>query len=230
MIIDKNTYFTNELYLPESKRSINNTSSEQGTLDWFIPKYVQDCLLKSLGNSLSKEFISELDSSETNGLKPSANVKWDKLLNGRDYTNKNGYEKSWRGIRFKNSPISEKPDSSFLANYVYFYYEKNDSITRSRVGNVQEQAKNASLVSNYPKAVKAWNDFVDMVQGKGLSPISMHIPSYYNRFNGIYAIDYYSENQEVSLYEFIREINEIEPDTYQKFMPKCWDKINEFNL
>lgn len=231
MIID-NTYFVNEFYLPQVKPQLaeDNIGNNEARVDDFVVEYVQDCLLKSFGYSLAKTFLAQLDPVRDNGLIDNVDEKWNFLLNGREYTI-DDKTKFWRGIRFKNIPSSNY-NRSLLTPYVYFFYEKNRQQTTSNIGNVQEKSKNAMLTDGYVKASNAWNKFVDMVQGKNLLPIGHDVTVFGNRLSdyGYTAVDFYVEAEEVSLYEYIRDANNLEADYYPDFRPKYWERINEYGM
>jgi hypothetical protein len=222
MIID-NTYFTQDIYVPHAKPSVTDTVTgvSEDIVD-FINEYSTECLLKCLGYKLFKDFSAELDSTKPSGLKDEADVKWNALLNGKEYTNSNGDLVYWKGIRYKDTPTSTTY-KSFLAYYTYFFYERNDDTTRSSTGHSQEEAKNAIRVSAAPKVITAWNKFVKMVQGE------ICLPTVYDKGSGI-GIDYFSESQNVSLYKFIQDSNILVPNTYEGFIGKTWYKINQFGI
>lgn len=226
MIID-NTYFINEYYVPHAKPGLNDSvTSVEASIVSFIDKYSRECLLKSLGYQLFKEFSSELDPTEANGLKPTADAKWDKLLNGTEYTDSKGETKEWRGIRFKSSLLDDaKYDTSFLTGYVYFYFQKNGFDTVSNNGTVKEQTANADNSSPSPKATSAWNNFVELVQGD-----TSNNPNVWVAWNGTLAVDYYGDGFDVFLYQFINDQNELVADTYEGFNPKYWSKMTQFGI
>lgn len=224
MIID-NTYFKNEIYIPHAKPSVTDAVlAVEGDILAFIDEYARECLLSCLGRKLFYDFESQLDSANANGLKAGADTKWDNLLNGLEYQNPAGETVKWRGIRFKSKPSGDTYDKSLLAYYVYFYYEKHDYITRSDVGHVEEKPDNAFNVSPREKVVKAWNKFVSLVQGKPKNP-------YYVTKWGLIGVDYaHSLTDEVSLYEFIEDQNNLVPDTYDGFKSRTWERINAYGL
>jgi hypothetical protein len=192
----------------------------------FIQKYEEECLIKCLGYSLAHEFLAELDTTKTNGLKETADSKWDDLLNGKSYTNPDGEEVIWKGIRFKNLPTADKPNRSFLANYVYWFYEQGNVITVAGIGSTKQKSKNSVIVNKTPNVVRAWREMVEMIQGK---PIERKL--LVNRFG--YGVDYYNGgNVDVNLYKFIIDMNELTPDTYQNFKRYYWDieQQNQFGL
>lgn len=224
MIID-NTYFKNEIYIPHAKPSVvKGVVSVSNEIDAFINKYTEDCLIKCLGYPLFKEFASQLDFAEDNGLKPTADAKWDDLLNGKEYTDANGLETRWRGIRYQNFNETDSPyDMSFLAYYVYFYYERNADTGNAGVGQSKAQAKNADRVSPNQKITFAWQNFFEIVQDKTF------FPTIYENRNGL-GIDWQGMNTEQTLYSFINYMNELDPATYPNFTPKNWSNINQFGI
>lgn len=223
MSITKNSFYTGEIYIPHAKPSITdgNTQVEQSLLD-FIDDYERDALIKSLGYKLAIEFISNLDDTETNGLKSGADQKWDDLLNGKDYQDSDGDTIRWNGIRWKSKTDGEY-DRSFLANYVYVFFENDYNVTRGNIGNEQEQAKNANRVSAAPKITKAFNKFIERVQGANNQPTVIH-KSYG------YGVDYYNGGEEISMYRFIQDMNDLDDTTYVNFNPKRWKLINQFGI
>lgn len=224
MIID-NTYFKNEIYIPNAKPAV--TGALKGValeVAFIIEEYTRDCLIKCLGYSLFLELESKLDITKPNGLKDGVDAKWDNLLNGTTYVNPLGKSVKWRGIRFATIVAAEPvPDTSFLAYYVYYFYERNAYITKANTGNEIAEAKNAESVKPVLKVTDAWRKFVKLVQGE--KPAANVI----NR-NGSYGLDWYVGGGEVSLYEFINNSNSLLPNTYTDFQPYCWTTINQFGI
>lgn len=225
MIID-NTYFKGDIYIPHAKPSI--TDSITGVDDEiiaFINEYARECLYQSLGPVLFAELDDNLDSTQPDGLSIAADAKWDELLNGTTYVDPvSGETLVWRGIRYKSNPAGEY-DKSFLANYVYFYYERNAYITRTDAGHVKENSKNSFNVAPTLKVTTAWNKFVDAVQGKENKP--RHNVKY-----GLLLVDYYDpeQNLDVSMKKFINDSNEIEANKYMGYSPRTWNRLNRFGI
>jgi len=228
MIID-NTYFQGELYIPEARPGVTSGVTDvESKIDDFIDDYTFDCLIKSLGSRLFYEFTAELDSGQANGLLPAADQKWDDLLNGMTYNNPSGDEVVWRGIRYESSLGSAVYNRSFLANYVYYYYESNDDVTRGGGGSFKTEAANAIRVAATQKTVKAWRKFLVQVQGT-----TFQDPYFFKegRFGGS-AVDFQRGNvdQEINLYQFINDQNELVPDTYANFNPKTWEGLTRLGI
>ena len=225
MIIN-NTYFSNNLYLPHAKSSLTDAVKDvPNKVQDYIDDYVPECLIECLGSLLGEEFIAKLDSEEANGLIAGTEAKWDELLNGKTYTNPKGDEVVWKGIRRKSSAASEY-NRSFLANYVFFFYESNDSETRSAVGSVRLEAANAIRVSSGRKAIKAWREFVQLVQGDDGTSTAFFKEGQY----GGLGIDYSIASPKINLYKFIEDSNELVADTYAEFKPKVWVQMNQLSI
>lgn len=224
MIID-NTYFKGELYIPHAKPGITDDVTEvDGAVTDFIEEYVAECLLKCLGYDLYREFSLVLDKAKSNGLVDGSPIKWDQLLNGHVYTDPNSSKTiAWRGIRYEAIPDGGY-NKSFLANYVYYFYEKDDYITRSDAGHQILNAANAENVLPTAKVTRAWNKMVDMIQGANNNPL-------YGYKNGMPWVDHFNQNnQEVSLSKFIKDSNAILDETYANYTPQVFSKLNAFGL
>lgn len=224
-MITNNTYYVNEIYIPHAKPSISSdVTTVSAELDAFIDEYERECLIKSLGFQLFTLFDAELDADETNGLKVTADAKWNELLNGKTYTNPAGDLVTWRGIRFKAKVTDTLNSRSFLANYVFYNYEQNADVFRTGVGYVKGKAKNAVERSPAPRAINAFRKMVDMIQGRQFKKELI-----VGRFG--YGIDYYYENVEITLYQFINDMNDAVADTYPDFKPGGWNvHKNQFGI
>ncbi len=234
-MIVNNVYFKNDIYLPHAKVSATDAVKDvESKLDDYIDHYEQDCLFKCFGSILYTEFIATLDDTETTFIKSGEDAKWGYLLNGLSYTNPNGDDVIWKGIRQKtislgSSTVPSVYDKSFLADYIYYHYESNDYITRANAGSVKSKSANAITVAPTQKVVKAWRKFVRLVQGDSEANPYFYKESAVNL--GGLGVDYYQGNgTEVSLYQFINDQNELVEDTYANFEPKHWGNINQFGM
>jgi hypothetical protein len=224
MIID-NTYFKGEIYIPHAKPGISDdVVGIDSEVISFINEYAKDCLFKCLGPQLYADLELNLDSNEASWIDALADQKWDDLVNGKSYTDpSSNLDVVWKGIRYINIFGGTEYDRSFLANYVYFYHEKKEYVTRSGVGHETEKAHNAEAVTPTNKVVNAWNKFVELVQG--VEDKKIFVKEYFGT-----GIDFYQNNEGVSLYKFINDSNKISDGTYANFKPKSWKKMNQFNL
>ncbi len=234
-MIVNNTYFKNDIYLPHAKVSVTDSvKGVESKLNDYIDEYEQDCLFKCFGSRLYNEFIATLDIAEPTFIKLGEDAKWGYLLNGLSYTNPNGDDVIWKGIRQKTISLGvstqvDNYDKSFLADYIYYFYESNAHVTRANAGSVKPKSANAITVAPTQKVVKAWRKFVELVQGN-----SNANPFFYKEsligLGGL-GVDYYQGNgTEVSLYQFITDQNELVEDTYANFEPKIWKDINQFGM
>jgi hypothetical protein len=227
-MIIKNSYFKGEIYLPHAKPGATDAViGVEANVNDFINEYVRDCLIKCLGVKLALEFIAELNPLEANGLKDTADAKWNLLLNGNpSYTDPNDSQETlvWKGIRYKSFSGGEY-DKSFLAYYVYYFEEKNANVTRGDTGNQQTKTKNAERSFTGEKPVNAWNKFLTWVQGSGVTP------KIYHSFDTVVGVDYLNTSEEVCLYKYINDTNSNTPDTFLNFQPKAWGvEINTFGI
>jgi len=224
MIIN-NTFFKGEFYIPHAKPNVSDNVTEvSGNIIDFINDYSRECLFKSLGSLLFYEFKSVLDSNKQNGLKDGTDSKWNDLLNGKSYTDPiTSQNVVWRGIRWKSFDEGNY-DRSIITPYVYFHYESNDYITRGDSGHFINNPKNAEVVTPSFKVAKAWNKFVEFVQGS-----SETTKAFISKYG--LGVDYFTEGgSNVSLYKFINDSNLIAEDTYSNFTPRTWSNINRFGI
>ncbi len=229
MIID-NTYLINEIFIPHAKPSVTgDLTAVPGDMVSFIETYEAEALLKCLGYPLYKQFTDQLDSTQTDGLKTTADAKWDSLLNGTEYIDAvSGKTVYWPGIRRKTGEIYNK---SFLAEYVYFHYEKSQDDDRTGVGNVHEKAKNAVVVSKTPKVVAAWRRFVEQVQGTCYEPLFITGGNTNNFTAGYtnirFGIDWFGQMSKTkSLYTFLKD----KATDYPDFEPTHFANQNQFGI
>lgn len=223
MIID-NTYFINRIYIANAKPHATSSVTQVAIeVNAMIEEFTRDCLIKCLGYHLFLELEAQLDITKPNGLKDAVDAKWDALLNGTTYLNSNSKNVKWRGIRFASSTLVNAPkDTSFLAFYSYYFYERLTYISKSGIGSEMLDAVNAEAVRPNINVTDAWRTFVKMVQGQKEATVI-------NRGIGL-GIDWYAGGQDITLYEFINDSNRIVPDTYADFNPKTWGSINQFGI
>lgn len=223
-MIVNNTYFKGEIFIPHAKPSI--TDSTTGVADEiidFIDEYEEDCLINCLGSSLYDDLLLNIDTNEASLIDPLADDKWDWLMNGLTYTcPTTGLDKNWKGIRFKTTSSSEY-NRSFLAYYIYYFYEKKQYISNTTTGHQVEQAQNAETVTPTNKVVNAWRKFVALVQGKEVYDTVVYK-------GGLIGVDQYRGDQNVDLYTFINDRNTINEGSYANFNPKIWGNLNRFGI
>lgn len=220
-MILKNEYFIDEIFIPHAKASITDDVTAVGNdILAFIEVYEEEALVKCLGYQLYKEFVNNIDISKSTLIKEDSDLKWDKLLNGTEYTNQSGELVFWKGIRWKSRDTYNK---SFLADYVYYNYEKSNDDDRVGIGNVKQEGNNSTVVSKTPKVIAAWRRFFAAVQGGGIEP------SFVQNKHGV-GIDWYGSNNQKTLYGFINDMNNISANTYPNFKPHSFYNANQFGI
>ena len=216
-MIAKLAHFVNDIYLPQAKPSVTDPLVVENKVNDFIQDYENDCLLKCLGYTLFNEFIANVlpDGTWDTGTP----IKWDKLLTGDTVTADDGSTLIWKGITHQNVNV----EKCLIAQYVYIHFESDDHITRSLIGDVVEEGENSLKINPTQKVVKAWNVFVDWTEGLN-SDLIIGSSAF-----GEY-VDWSSGSTELSLYQYINFMNDLDATTYAFFKPKRWKRINEFGI
>jgi hypothetical protein len=141
-LIDK-SYFVGELNIPNTGQL-----EVEDSLNHFIKKRETEFLRLVLGYPLYKAFLAGY----------SATAKYQDLLNGKEYTDTNGLVQKWDGFRQKEAK------QSIVANYTYFYWQKDQATLSAGVGEVKPKAKNAVIDSPANKMIRAWNEIQPRVK------------------------------------------------------------------
>lgn len=137
------TYFIGEINLP------NTTKADvQERLNFFINKYEEKLLIELLGYDLYKQYKTGLTAQEPES-------KWLDIRDGAEYTNSAGIMFKWDGLR------NEETKKSMIANYVYYWWMRNEVSQTSAVGEVITTTENAVRTSPSVKMSRAWNEMVE---------------------------------------------------------------------
>lgn len=132
MLIDS-SYFINEIFIAGQANSVDVESS-RSKLSGFIAKYEPRFLDEFLGHDLKIAFLDGLQ------IQPIPE-KWQNL---------------------KNILVNEETKESPIANYVYFFYKRNEVTTTTGVGEFNQLSENAERASSIDKQVMAWNEMLDL--------------------------------------------------------------------
>ena len=203
MIIDATYFEKGSLYIPNNK-DISAAPLSEGSamseIEFFIDKYERELLLNALGVTLYNLLVTAMDDL------PSADQKWQDLVNGKDYTI-NSKTHRWEGLKGYNK-------QSLIAFYVYCQYLRNDESTYTTTGVVQNTAKNAENYNPTGKYINAWSSFMCQYQKD----------NYYNEPRVIYngsgemGLDYFNNNDvQRSLYQYLTDANELDPTAFPDF-------------
>lgn len=211
-MITSSTYFKGSIAVPNAEDTAPNSNllGNVTELKTFIEEYELDVTTKCFGYSLNKAFRSNLEvldpATGIETMKPSADQKWKDLFSGKEYT-KDDVLVNWRGLVFKDGTF----DRSLLAYYVFPEFLKNDMSSYGRMGMQIEKAKK-SMRSQYNRLyVDSYNKFYDLAVG----------------FN----IESVKDNSGLrSLYQFIEDMNDLDPATYPDWLPYTFPKVNIFGI
>lgn len=210
-MITSSSYFTGIIEIPNiSTANTPNASrvGKQTKIARFIEEYELDVLSKCLGFSLHKDFQLQLEvvpPATVQTVKDSADQKWKDLYSGKEYE-LNGKPVKWQGLVFKQGTI----DISLISYYVFTQFFKHDMTHYGDIGLQIEKAKNAKRAYYGPKYVLSSQKFYELTVGNS---------------NDIYKTSGYR-----SLYQFMQDMNDIDPTTYPNWMPYCFPKVNIMGL
>lgn len=210
MSIINRTYFRDDIRLANIHDPSPNKEAGNGLLlDGFILKYEREVLIKCLGYPLFKLFKAQFDIDATTGvwtLKDDADAKWDELLSGTEYQI-NDRDAIWKGLVYSYSDVADaEPNKSLIAPYVYSKFVVSEEYSHAGIGFQREKSKNSENVPAYVKAVHAWNEFVCM---------TVHSNQY---------------NLEVTLYDFLQDMNTLAADTYPNWIGEHFKLKNRYGL
>ncbi len=144
MIIDA-TYFIGEVSIPNT-----GATAVSQQLNFFIEKYERELMGSILGKQLYDDLLAGL------ALTPTVDQKWLDLKKGVVYTDLNGRETYWKGL-VTQSPSAKE---SLIAQYVYYWFVRNNATQTSGIGEVKAGSENAVNVSPAFKMVQAYNAMV----------------------------------------------------------------------
>lgn len=216
MIINSSYFLSKNVFIPNAvaQPSIgSNTPTAISQLDMEIAFREDEFLLFSLGNAQKTEL---LDQFETDGTwKATALQKWKDLVDGVVFD-----DKKWKGLRYTIGARKV----SLIANYVYFFYLKDDFDTYSTTGVQVAQSENAISQLPNEKQTSAWNNFVNMYNGNCFGQLGY---SFSRNWNGtMLQWTGSNDNNEVSLYEFMS----AKTDLYDISFFTRKNIINPYNL
>ena len=142
MIIDQ-SYFVGEINIPGTDKP-----DVQERLTWFIAKYEPVLLRALLGHTLYKAFLAGKGAGEVPG-----EQRFLDLLNGVEFSTGSRTE-YWPGL----IQPGEGYGRSLIANYVYYWYMRDQASQTTAVGEAQAGTDGAARVSPALKMVRAWNE------------------------------------------------------------------------
>lgn len=143
-IIDT-TYFQGKLTIAQKSEA-----SVVATLTAFIGNLETEYLQKLLGYELWKNYIAGI------AVAPTPDVKWTNIRDGVEFTDNRGILTKWMGLKFTQNGIPRSP----IANYIYFYWIKNEVSATTGGGEKKIQSKNSI---DYTPGNKMSDSWVEMV-------------------------------------------------------------------
>ena len=146
MIID-HTYFIGERNIPGTGKL-----DVQERLNYFIAKYEPKLLRALLGDSLYAAYKAGIAAG-------TPDAKWLALKNGKTYQEANGKTKIWTGF----TVVDGINKFSLIADYVYFYWMRDNASQSTAIGEVRNLTKESKPVSPEDKMRNAWNSMAEWI-------------------------------------------------------------------
>lgn len=113
----------------------------------FIARYEPRFLRQLLGNGLAKAFIEGLEPEE-----PAQ--RWLDLRDGKEYEDTAGNVFEWPGL------ASDETKISAIANYVYYWYTRDNASWSTGSGDVVPSVENGERVGPAAKQAQVWSDMI----------------------------------------------------------------------
>lgn len=186
---------------PDNTLLGNATSTRE-----YIAVYEREALILALGYKLYKEFLAQFDYEASTGMhtiKSAADQKWKNLLTGKEYT-VNGETYNYRGLTYVELMATDLKRSP-LTYYIRAMYIQKTEAPLTGIGHAVQESENSERVPATVEYVENYNNWVTAMQGTNAS-------------------------HEVSLMQFIYDINALTPDTYEDFKPTALQYKNRYGF
>jgi len=144
------SYFKGNINVPNVEE-LNSGNAVK--LETYIDKYGRLFMQHLLGYELFLDFDSHTENGE---LKPTAPQIYKDLVDG------NGSD--FLGLRYTQGLHKH----SVIANFVYYFWLKENSTVQSGVGEVALNSKGAVSLNSINRQVSVWNEFINEFQGETL--------------------------------------------------------------
>lgn len=141
MLIDTSYFFADIQIGQLSEQSV------QDVLELFISQYEP----KILGELLGYETYKNLKEEDEIGSGSGGDPIYSNLLNGTEYTGKDGTLYRWNGL------VDDTTKVSLIAYFVYGKYMTNQMTVTGGAGEGKIQMQNAIAVSSQRKIITVWN-------------------------------------------------------------------------
>jgi hypothetical protein len=148
------TYFVGALNIP-------NTDKDYvlQRLTSFIDTLELELLQDVLGYPLYKAFVAATGDYDPDASNASIDQKWLNILEGAEYTGRDNRLHFWKGLLFEQGTTPR----SLIANYVYYYWLKDNTTQTVGIGEATAKAENSDNASPMIKMVSAWNEMSEWI-------------------------------------------------------------------
>lgn len=115
----------------------------------YITKYEAEFYKEVMGYELATLFWNGINQN-------TVDQKWADIVNGKEYSH-GGHQTSWIGLRQTDAK------TSVVADYVYYFYLRDNYTKSARMGVVKPQSENATTFNPNARMVAAWNRVSEQV-------------------------------------------------------------------
>lgn len=145
------TYFVGPLNIPNT----TETTEVANEVNWFINKYEPEFLQKALGYPLYKAYLADKDAQ-----------RFKDIIEGVEYTDIYGNVAKWSGLietvspavpASGDTPAKAAQKQSVIANYVYYWWKRNNTTQSTGIGEVRPEGDNSQTVSPRQKMISSLN-------------------------------------------------------------------------
>lgn len=194
-ITDYTYYLKGKKFIPNVQSLNAGVTDNLDKINHFITKYERELLIGFLGIALYNELNTALDDL------PSADIKWQNLVNGTDYV-KDSVTYRFDGLRGFDK-------DSLVAFYVFCKYMENDESYYSTTGTVKSMASNAEVFTPTRKYIDAWYIFLDKYQD---SESKDEVKYIIDNYGNVVGIDYYNQQENNTLVTLETYLKDHESD------------------
>jgi hypothetical protein len=134
------SYFIGPLLIGQSDQATVSTRLTQ-----FIDRYEKEYFLNLMGYNFKKLYDAGI---------AAVTQKYVDIRDGKEYTNRWGVLDKWRGLK------ETDPKRSPIANYVYYWFERDTVTVTTGTGEVKPNQQNSRSIYAGNKMMTAWNEMV----------------------------------------------------------------------
>lgn len=213
-ITDSTYYEKLNLFIPNNNNlnaDIQGVPNNISRIDAAISKYERELLIGVFGIGLYNQLNTALDDL------PSADIKWQNLVNGIDYTKE--------GVVYRFDGLRGYEKDSLVANYVFCKYMEVDESYYSTTGVTKSKAANANNFNPTRKYLDSWYSFLEKYQNGDTSGVNV----LYDTFGNPIGVDYFGSGNDSGLVTLETYLNDHKED-FDGYVFKRYTSANSLGI